>query len=203
MDNKECAIKIFKNTFDLYKSNNEKLKKKETKLYETVMKDDLVFNNIKHAFKILAGIIKFYIIKENDYYKSFLKELGNENTDSLDEIINLEVIFPKNKDELLCFFIKYPKLIYYINEDMYKIISLEHYEGLLLINNINPMLYYSVIDQDGFSQKIEFFEQDYDEFYDILKDLIKKTLAIYIDLVKNSDVSLDSNQEITHLNAQE
>ncbi len=186
MEYQEIAIKIFKNTFEQYKSNNQKLKKKETALYETVMKDDLVFNNIKHGFKILSGILKFCILKEKDYYDGFMKEFGPENSENLDSILNLEIKFPKNEEELLCFFIKYPKLIDLLREDLYGIVSLENYEGLLLLNNINPMLYYSVIDQDGFSQKIEFFEQDYDEFYTILKNLIKKTLAIYIDLVKNS-----------------
>lgn len=188
----ETVLKIFKTTFDQYKENNQKGKKKEAALYESVMKDDMVFNNIKKAFKILSGIIKFCVLREKEYYEEFVKNISPNNSD---EIINVEINFPKNEDELVCFFVKYPKLIDLLQDDLYEIISMEHYEGLCLINNINPMLYYSVIDQEGFSEKIEFFEQDYEEFYNIIKCLIKKTLKLYIEMVKDSADD--------HLNVQE
>ena len=72
----------------------------------------------------------------------------------------------------------------FIKEYLFKLISIENYEGLQILNNLNPLLYYSVIDDQDFSTKIEFFEEDCVEFYDIITNIIKKLLPIYINLLK-------------------
>lgn len=161
----EIANKVFKEAFDL-------LKKKTDKLEEQLLEDHALFTKIQNGFKILAGMLKYAVIS-NEKYFSRIKEAH-------DNIETLEIPIPKNHEDIIKLYMIYPEALDDIKDELNDIVSIDGYEGLVLLSRVNPMLYYSFIGDDMFYEKIFLLEEDYNEFYIHLKSLTKKLLAKYI-----------------------
>ncbi len=174
---KTCCLAVFKDAFEKYKKSNEKKKKEEFKLIENVSKDRMIFDKILVNFDILNNMLKFCIISDKNNFTSFMQEVDPKN---IDELITFKLNFPKSLENIIHLCYKYATSIDLIKEDLYDIINLENYEGLILLNKINPLLYYNIVEDTEMSEKIEFFEEDVIELSMLVKRLVKKMLKINI-----------------------
>ena len=193
MDNKEtkfykdACVSIFKRGFDLYKELNKDFKTDLYKLSNQQSPDYILFTKIIKGFKILSDILLFTIMSHKVYFDSICEELDIYKMDEnkKEKYINeLEFNIPKSFDETIYLYSKYPDTIEIIKEELCDIQSIENFEGLLLLQQINPLLYYTVAELDNMSEKILYFEDDINKFYYILSNIIKKTMNLYIELLK-------------------
>lgn len=182
MDYEICCREIFKSAFEEFKKSNTVKEKLETKLSEVITKDNIIFTKIQTGFKIINNLLKFAIIIDEKYFEE--SKCGfNSNEDFIKTAVNL----PKSQQDLIQLYIKYPRSIELIKDELHFLVEIEEYKGLLIINNINPMLYYNTINDNDASFNIEFFEDDCKELFIIIEKIIKKLFPIYIGICKNEN----------------
>jgi len=188
MSNIECCIKIFKPILEEYKNNKNKQKnsyknndvKEKNNMNELLDKyttDYLMVKDLQNSFKTLGNIIRYLVIKNDEYYNDLLKEYKPE------EIQDMKINLPKNNEELISLYIKYPDSMECINEELYEIVNMKDYGALLALNRINLLFYYSVVTEATFAEEILYFSYSIDKFKESIMELVKKLKRDYIELI--------------------
>jgi hypothetical protein len=95
----------------------------------------------------------------------------------------LVVNVPKNTDDILALCNTYPAAFYDFHEDLYSIVSNEHYETILAYKSINPILYYSVFDDIDMAHKIFEYENDIIEIHAIVIEMVRKFIKPHINML--------------------
>jgi hypothetical protein len=174
---KYCAD-IFKPVFDLYKTNKKETTK-EQKLAENYTPDYVIFQKLHKSFNMLENLLKYVVLRQEKYYVKILEQFVT--------LSNLTVSIPKNNDELFSLYASYPEAIDQINDELYQIINIQHFEGLLVLRKLNPLLYYSVISDTETAERILFFENEIMQFCDLVNQITKKLLRDYIKLITSKE----------------
>lgn len=178
---KSFNILIFKKAFDIYKKKN---KNKNNKIKKFLTNEEL-FLKTHDLFDILKYLLIFCITCKRDEYDNFIKSISLENLENIDK--KIQYFIPKSEEDLYLYFTKYPFLIDSLNEELYKIITLENYEGLLFLRKIHKTMYYNVFNSVEENNKLFMFEKNIQEFDLIIKKLIKKYMKNYIEISKIKD----------------
>ncbi len=170
MENQKICVEIFKNLHKKYKKIID-ISANEQNLAETCTPDYYLFQKLIKYFEILDELLKYVVLKNEEYYSSVKRNFN--------EVSNLSVNIPRSLHELATLYETYPKAIDEINEELFEIINMENFEGLLILRKINILLYYSIVDEK-LMEKIMTFEDDIKQFEILVEIIIKKLLREYI-----------------------
>lgn len=176
-EHKEFCRDLFKNAFERFK----KSLKSNNKAQELI-KDSYIHQKITINFRTLSEMIKFCVLSNEEYYYHLKPNISHS--------INI----PKTEDDIINLYKCFPKTIDLIKDDLYSIVSMDNYEGLLLVNNINTLFFSSVVDSEV-SEKIELLEIDNIHLEIFIKNIIRKLMPIYLEFYKALELNprLDSS----------
>lgn len=172
MERQELCVNIFKNVYEEYKQITKE-KTGEQKLSEKCTPDYVIFKKINKYFNMLDNILKYVVLNDEEYYVRVSEQFKN--------LSDLTVNVPKFMDELFALYSTYPKAIDKLHEDLYELINVEHYEGMLLLRKLNPLLYYSTIDL-ATANIVFIFEDSANCMNLILGRMVNKLLRGYVQM---------------------
>ncbi len=170
MEQQALCVDIFKGVYEEYKQMT-KMQTDAQSLTEKCTPDYVNFQKIIKYFNILDGILKYVVLLDDEYYLRVSKQFDNLMASSIN--------MPRTTEELFSLYSTYPRAIEKLHEELYELINLEHYEGLLIMRKISPLLYYSTINTD-IANKISMFENDTKHVGLILDRMIKNLLRDYV-----------------------
>ena len=124
-----------------------------------------------------------HIIANYDTFDNFLKV--NKCT-TIKELIELKFQIPQTLDDLIIMYKKYPYLLKLpkFSDLLFEILSIDKYQLLLRINNINPMLYFSIFPDTEDTKFIDASLDDIESFYINMTLFVKDILSINIKIAK-------------------
>jgi hypothetical protein len=173
---KDSNLYLFKNILNKFKNLNNKENDSVGQMQEFFL-----FNKVHKLFDILSDLTKFMIISNKKYYHSFVKEMDIK---SLDDFDKLEINLLEDTNSILNMFAKYPDIIDLCNDELFQIISLKNYDGLLMLKRIKMQLFFNVFNNVDDYEKIAFFKESIINFELIIKMMIKKMIKINIEIAK-------------------
>ncbi len=183
---KTTCIDMFNAPFELYKKvlNQDKNVKN---MYNTILDDHLVFQDIYNGIHILIGMIKYAIFSSKDLWDSqnmaSILELNGVNNP-----IDIDVKLPKDTDHLLNLFRAYPWTLDYLNPELYDIISLENFELITMLSNIKPNLYFSTFVDEEDAMPVKVCKNDVVVMWVNIKAIVKKLLKHHVEIAKMRSV---------------
>jgi hypothetical protein len=178
---KKFNVFLFKKILDVYKSWDSQ------KVDNTFNFNFVLFEKVHKLFDMLGYLLIFAASSQEEYYEGVAHDLRLKDVSDTNDI-QLSTFIPKNRDDLLLYFTKYPALIDDLNDALFRMINLENYEGLVILNRMERTLYFTVFETAEDDQQLDIFEYDIALFYQILKPLIKKYLKTLVALSKEPDV---------------
>lgn len=180
---KNSCKQLFKHILTSYKAINTSKSSKQEQMLEMASEDYALFIKIQKYFKLLQSLIKYWVISEKHYYETTLKDVDIK---CVKDLIDMDINFPKDSDQLLALFAKYPFRIDLVSDELFNIINMDTFDGLLILNKINPQFYFNTITDAESSEKILFFKDDVNTLWINITLLFKKLLKINIEIAKLS-----------------
>ncbi len=177
---KDFNVFVFKKALNVYKMWNER------KVDDTFSFNFILFEKIHKLFDIMGYLLIFAAASRPEYFDSVVRDLKIGATERMEDV-KLSTFIPKNRDDLLLYFTKYPLLIDELSDVLFGIINLENYEGLVVLNRMERNLYFSVFETAEDDQKLDVFQYDTELFYQKLRPLVKHYLKVMIDISKEKE----------------
>ena len=177
---KECCLELFNIPFRKYKKwkhQDKKIKQVSAQSYP----DYDIFCDMKLGLEIMADLIKYAVWRNKEKWGCLIDEY---KITTEKELLETKLSLPKTPDNLVFIYQKYKWTLDDLNPEVYKIISLENYELMGRLNNINQLFYFNTFPEMDDVQPVLDCENDTIEMWVLLDILLRKLMKHHIEIAR-------------------
>ena len=182
---KNTITALFKKLYDMYKRHvNKKKNSKTSNIEKEACLDYYIFVNLQNGIHLLHDIIKYLIWANVLKWKSNVENNINNKIlpeiPCINDVLDLKIDIPNNIDELDLIIKVYPYIVENAIPEVLNIITLQTFEKMKKISDVNLLLYFSTFSEEEHLHIIYDCEHDVEELWKNLELLMKKIIDWHV-----------------------